>query len=64
MKNTFWTMFLITAVFTSFLLGYSVPPLLEVGMIGGKGEKPSPAMEQTLNKQMEEYYRSLLGEEK
>jgi|TARA_Y100000294_G_scaffold176590_1_gene199395 hypothetical protein len=64
MKNTVWTMFLITAVFTSFLLGYSVPPLLEVGMIGGRGEKPSPTMEPKLNEQMEEYYRKLLEEEK
>lgn len=57
-------MFLITAVFTSFLLGYSVPPLLEVGMIGANGEKRSPTTEPKLNKQMEEYYRSLLEEEK
>lgn len=64
MRNTLWTMFLITAVFTSFLLGYSVPPLLEVGMIGGKGEKTSSIREPKLNKQMEEYYRNLLEEEK
>ncbi len=64
MKNTLWTMFLITAVFTSFLLGYSVPPLLEVGMIGTTGEKPSPTTKPKLNKEMEEYYRSLLEEEK
>ncbi len=64
MKNTLWTMVLITAVFTSFLLGYSVPPLLEVGMIDTKGEKPSPTMEPKLNEQMEEYYRKLLEEEK
>jgi len=64
MKNTLWTMFLITAVFTSFLLGYSVPPLLEVGMIGGKSGKSSPAAEPKLDEQMEEYYRKLLEEEK
>ncbi len=64
MRNTLWTMFLITAVFTSFLLGYSVPPLLEVGMIGGKGGTTSPTIEPKLNEQMEEYYRSLLEEEK
>ncbi len=64
MKNTLWTMVLITAVFTSFLLGYSVPPLLGSGMIGGKGGKQSPSIEPKLDKQMEEYYRSLLDEEK
>ncbi len=63
MKTTFWMMFLITAVFTSFLLGYSVPPLLEVGMIGAKGDKSSPAIESKLNEEMEEYYRNLLEEE-
>jgi len=52
-------MFLITAVFTSFLLGYSLPPLLEVGMIGGKSEVTPGTTEPQMDKEMEEYYRKL-----
>jgi len=62
MKDTLWTMFLITAMFTSFLLGYSLPPLLEAGMIGGSGKQASEIAEPKLNQAMEEYYRKLLDE--
>ncbi len=62
MRDTRWLMFLVAAVFTSFMLGYSVPPLLEVGLIGGDG-KAGPASQKALTKkEVEEYYRKLLEE--
>ena len=61
MGSTFWTMILITGVFIGFLMGYSVPPMVEVGMIGGgDGVKAGPKSE--IDQDMEEYYRSLSAE--
>jgi hypothetical protein len=58
MTRTLWTMILITGIFIGFLMGYSVPPMVEVGMIGGSdGEKAGIKSE--IDQDMEEYYRSL-----
>ena len=60
MKNEIGVIFLVTSVFTSFLLGYSLPPLLETGMIGGRGQVTPAVVEPQVDKQLEEYYRKLL----
>ena len=48
---------MVTAAFLGFLIGYSTPPLIESGMIGGKGKqaKKPPA----LQKDTSQYYRDL-----
>lgn len=61
MKNTFGMMFLITAVFVGFMMGYSVPPLLETGMIGGTGKAPAAA-ESEIDEKTQEHFRKLLEE--
>jgi len=61
MGSTYWTMILITGVFIGFLMGYSVPPMIEVGMIGG-GEGAEIGLQSEMDQDMEEYYRSLLQE--
>lgn len=61
MNSSFWTMILITGIFIGFLMGYSIPPMVEVGMIGGgDGAKAGPKSE--IDSTMEEYYRGLLLE--
>jgi hypothetical protein len=62
MGSTFWTMILITGVFIGFLMGYSVPPMVEVGMIGG-GDSAKVGLQSEIDQDMEEYYRSLLQED-
>lgn len=57
MKNNLWIVIMVTAAFLGFLIGYSTPPLIESGMIGGKGKqaKKPPA----LQKDTSQYYRDL-----
>ncbi len=61
MKSTLWIVVVVTTFFTSFLLGYSLPPLIESGMIGKKttqiGLKPK------LDEKMKDYYRNLQNAE-
>jgi hypothetical protein len=51
-------MILITGIFVGFLMGYSVPPMVEVGMIGG-GDGSKAGLKSDLGQDMEEYYRGL-----
>lgn len=51
-------MILITGIFIGFLMGYSVPPMVEVGMIGG-GDSSEAGLKSDMDQDMEEYYRSL-----
>ncbi len=63
MANSFWKVILVTAGFTGFLMGYAVPPLLEVGMIGGGGESGEIGIKSDVDEEMEEYYRKLLEDD-
>ncbi len=56
MSNSLWAIILVTGIFTGFLMGYSVPPMVEVGMIGG-GDPVG--VQGGLDEDLEEYYRSL-----
>lgn len=57
MKDSLWVVILVVAGFLGFVIGYSVPPLIEVGMIGGGGEKA--ALKSELSKEMSDYYGNL-----
>lgn len=62
MKSGLWVVILVVTVFMGFLMGYSIPPLLEVGMIGGeKGE--AVGVKSDVSKEMEQYYKDLMKEE-
>jgi hypothetical protein len=63
MANPFWKVLLVVIGFSGFLMGYAVPPLLEVGMIGGDAESGEVGIKSDLDEDMEEYYRKLLEEE-
>jgi hypothetical protein len=60
MTSSFWKVMLVVAGFSGFLMGYAVPPLLEVGMIGGEGESRDVGIKSAVDEEMEEYYRNLL----
>lgn len=57
MKNSLWLVILVVAAFLGFIVGYSVPPLVEVGMIGGKTEEVG--LKSELTKEMKDYYGDL-----
>jgi len=61
MKNDLWVVIVVTVAFVGFLIGYSLPPLVETGMLTGKGGEAELTRE--LGKDMEQYYRDLLKEE-
>ena len=58
MNRTYWTMILVTGIFIGFLMGYSVPPMVEVGLIGG-GDNAKVGLKSEVDEDLEEYYRSL-----
>ena len=60
MKDSLWMIIVAVAVFLGFLIGYSVPPLVEVGMIGNQGGKAEVKAE--TESEMEDYYRELYEE--
>lgn len=48
---------ILVAVFTSFLIGYSIPPYIHAGVFSGRKEK---GVESQIDKKMEQYYKDLL----
>ena len=58
MKNELWGVILVVAIFMGFLMGYSLPPMYEVGMIGGKPEQQK-GVKSAVDKDMEQYYQDL-----
>lgn len=58
MKNELWIVILVITVFMGFIMGYSLPPMIEVGMIGGKPEQ-AIGVKSGVNKEMEQYYKEL-----
>ena len=61
MKNGLWVVIIVVGVFMGFLMGYSLPPMIEVGMIGG-GEQQQVGLQPEVSDDMQEYYKNLLKE--
>ena len=61
MKNPLWIVIVVTLTFTCFLLGYSLPPLIESGMIGKKSTQVG--LKPKLDQKMKDYYRNLQNAE-
>jgi hypothetical protein len=59
MKNSLWVVILIVLSFMGFMMGYSLPPMYEVGLIGGSG-KQDVGLKSEVSDEMEEYYKQLL----
>ncbi|WP_455211978.1 hypothetical protein [Kaarinaea lacus] len=61
MKSGLWVVIIVVGSFMGFLMGYSLPPMIEVGMIGG-GEKQEIGIQTEVTEDMQEYYNNLLKE--
>jgi len=59
MKNSLWVVILIVLSFMGFMMGYSLPPMYEVGLIGGSG-KQDVGLKSGVSDEMDEYYKQLL----
>lgn len=62
MKDELWGVILIVAIFMGFMMGYSLPPMLEVGMIGA-GPEREIGLKSGVDEAMDQYYRDLLKED-
>jgi len=58
MKSGLWVVILVVAIFMGFLMGYSLPPMIEVGMIGAEQDE-AIGIKTDVNDDMEEYYKQL-----
>jgi len=59
MKNSLWVVILIVLSFMGFMMGYSLPPMFEVGLIGGSG-KQEIGLKSKMSDEMDDYYKQLL----
>lgn len=59
MKNSLWVVILIVLSFMGFMMGYSLPPMYEVGLIGGSG-KQEIGLKSKMSDEMADYYKQLL----
>ena len=60
MKSNLWIIFAIIGGFTGFLLGYSTPPMIEVGLKGGHSEMTAQEQQESSEEEnLEEYYKKL-----
>lgn len=60
MTNKLWVYFAIIGGFTGFLLGYSVPPIMEVGLSEAPGEiGAAEGQESPEDEDLAEYYKQL-----
>jgi hypothetical protein len=62
MKSDLWVVVVVTVTFVGFLIGYSLPPLVETGMLTGKADEQAE-LTRELGEDMEQYYRDLLNDE-
>ncbi len=56
MDKTFLIVVVIVAVFTAFLIGFSLPPFIQAGVFSERKEK---GVETKIDKKMEQYYKDL-----
>lgn len=60
MKSDLWIIFTIISGFMGFLLGYSTPPMMEVGLGGSHDEIATTGEQESSTEQdMTDYYKQL-----
>jgi hypothetical protein len=57
MKKELWVVIAIVGGFMGLMIGYSVPPMLEVGLIGG--DKETVGIKTEVSEDLLEHYNSL-----
>ena len=61
MKKELWVVIVVVGAFMGLMIGYSVPPMLEVGLIGG-GENQQVGISTEMSDDLAEHYKSLAEE--
>ncbi len=56
MDKTLIIIIIIVALFTGYLLGFSLPPFVQAGVFSGRQEK---GVESKIDKNMEQHYKNL-----
>ncbi len=56
MDKTFLVVIVIVTIFTGFLIGFSVPPFLQAGVLSERKEK---GVESKIDKSLEQHYKDL-----
>ena len=62
MKKELWVVITVVAIFMGLMIGYSIPPMLEVGLIGGG--KEAPGIKTDVSEDLADYYKNLAVDEK
>jgi len=62
MTKGLWVVIGVVGIFMGFLIGYSVPPMVEVGMIGGEGHQQA-GIKAEVTDDLKEHYESLLKDD-
>lgn len=62
MKSGVWVVILVVGLFMGFMMGYSLPPMIEVGFIGGE-ENQQIGIKENVSGDMDEYYKQLASDE-
>ena len=57
MKKELWVVIVVVGAFMGLMIGYSVPPMLEVGLIGG--DKENVGIKTEVNEDLLKHYNSL-----
>lgn len=60
MKKELWVVIAVVGAFMGLMIGYSVPPMLEVGLIGG--DKESVGISTEMSDELAEHYKNLANE--
>ena len=57
MKRELWLVIFVVTIFMGWMIGYSVPPMLEVGLIGGG--QGDPGIKTEVSQELQDYYKEL-----
>ena len=57
MKRELWVVIIVVGLFIGLIVGYSIPPMLEVGMIGG--DKDKLGINTEIETDLESHYQQL-----
>jgi hypothetical protein len=57
MKKELWIVVVVVGAFMGLMIGYSVPPMLEVGLIGG--DKETVGISTEVSDDLADHYKSL-----
>lgn len=59
MNNSHWILFTVVAAFTGFILGYSVPAMIEIKAVNDTGEISIEQTDSVSEQNLSDYYKEL-----